>query len=202
LVRQICDAAVVLDSGKMLHFGDPGDGVSIYRAALDRRSGIVQDIIDPTPGGLAMQSPLKLTSVALDPSHGRNGAFSPGEALTVRVRIQASEPVAAARARFILYSHDGVLMANLSTFDVAGHDVLDIAVGVSELVYTIDELPLMDGLYQISILLQDPHETFEYDRLDSVATFTVISGGPGTGRVAFKIGFEHQTVGFTEDVAI
>jgi hypothetical protein len=200
-VRQICDAVVVLDSGKMLHFGDPGDGVSIYRSALDRRSGIVQDIIDPTPGGLSLQSPVKLTSVSLDPSRGQTGAFSPGEGLTVRVRIKASEPVPAARARFILYSHDGILMANLSTFDIAGHDVENIPSGVSELAYTIDELPLMDGLYQISIVLQDPHETFEFDRLDSIATFTVISGGPGTGRVAFKVGFEHHAVGLAEDLA-
>ncbi len=191
LVRQLCDRSVVLDHGKMLHVGDVSEGVAVYRRSLANRGIEVPD--DPaeaeTEGpAVPTKDTVAIQRVWVEPPPDGRSAHQPGDRVSVGLRYRASEEVQGLRGRFILHSHDGILLANISTLDIRGSDIaLSAESSEEEIVFTINDLPLMDGRYFVTLLLQDQTETFEYARSEQEIAFDVSSGGPVTGRVAFDM---------------
>ena len=58
--------------------------------------------------------------------------------------------------------------------------------------FRIDDLPLLDHRYHVSVVLQDPHETREFDHALGAAAFDVVSGGPIVGRAVFAVSADHR----------
>lgn len=186
-VRQVCSHAVVLDHGSVLHDGDVNDAVTIYRRSLASR-GI--EIPDPEGEGAdhEPETPVSDRVVitngeVLPPLDGRS-EFRPGDEVRIRLHYRAAGPVEGLRGRIIIHAHDGVLLINASTYDIRSLDCSSDG-GPGFIEFVVRDLPLMDGRYLVTLVLQDHTETFEYGRLDQQLAFDVNSGGPVTGRVRF-----------------
>ncbi len=192
MVRLFCDMCVVLDSGKMIYFGEPHDGVVAYRDALEARTGIRHGDGTPTELDVAPEKAVELIAVDVLASATGAESFTPGDSVTLSVRYLAQQAVDAMRLSTWIYSHDGILVSAFSTFDVNGHDLHDIAPGPGEVLITFDDLPLLQGSFEVTVALQDVNETFEYDRQSAEASFSVTSGGTGGGRVRLKTTLTHS----------
>jgi ABC-2 type transport system ATP-binding protein len=193
MVRLFCDRAVILDSGRMIYCGEPHDGVVAYRDSLEARTGVRHGDGTPTELSPSSNAVASLVSVTVDsPVHGGE-SYHPGDTVTFRVRYAAAEAIPALRLAIWIYSHDGILVSNFNGSDITGVDLTDIEPGVGEVTITIDDLPLLQGSFEITAALQDVNETFEYDRAEAPTSFSVTSlGGAGAGRVRLKTSIHHR----------
>lgn len=190
MVRFLCDRAVVLDHGSLIHVGDVNDAVTIYRRSLAAQGHEVpaddQDVLDKiATSGPA--SPVRLTRAWVEPPAG-GVAHRPGDRVVIGVEFEA-EVGMTVRARLSVHTHDGVQMVNVSTYDIAGADIKADS-PLTQARISIEDIPFMDGHYLVTVVLQQPDETREYDRSDQSATFDVNSGSPVLGRVALRFGLE------------
>ncbi len=184
-VRQVCSSAVVLDHGRVLHVGDVGKAVTTYRRALANKGIVLPDQAELEPDVPVNDGVIITHTTVVPPTEGRD-AFRPGDTVRLQVHYRTAGPLGGIRGRLIMHSHDGVLLFNASTHDIRGADVVH-ADGDATLEFVIEDLPLMDGRYLVSFVLQDQTETFEYARSDQQTAFDVDSGGPVTGRVRLKM---------------
>ena len=180
-VRQVCSSAVVLDHGKVLHVGNVNDAVTIYRRSLANRGIVLPDAdaeveAEPVP----TNDDVVLVRTWVDPPPNGQEAFRPGDQVHLKVGYRASRPTGGLRARIMIHSHDGILLVNASTHDIRGCDIVHVD-GEGVIDFVIDDLPLMDGRYLVTFVLQDQTETFEYGRSEQSTAFDVNSGRPVTG---------------------
>ncbi len=189
-VRQVCSNAVVLDHGNVLHVGDVGQAVTIYRRALANK-GIVLPTQDEEEPEVPVSDGVFITHTTVVPPESGRDAFRPGDRVRLQVHFRTVGPVGGIRGRLVMHSHDGILLYNASTHDIRGADIIHVD-GDGTLEFVIEDLPLMDGRYLVSFVLQDQTETFEYARSDQQTAFDVDSGGPVTGRVKLKIHVEEH----------
>ncbi|MBT8240488.1 MAG: Wzt carbohydrate-binding domain-containing protein, partial [Acidimicrobiia bacterium] len=196
MVRLFCDRAVILDSGRMIYCGEPHDGVVAYRDSLEARTGVRHGDGTPTELSRSSNEVASLVSVTVDrPTHGGE-SYHPGDTVTFRVRYAAAQAIPALRLAIWIYSHDGILVSNFNGSDITGVDLMNIEPGVGEVAITIDDLPLLQGSFEITAALQEVNETFEYDRAEAPTSFSVTSpGGAGAGRVRLKTSIDHAPSG-------
>ena len=76
----------------------------------------------------------------------------------------------------------------------AGADLV-ASVPEAEARFAIDHLPFTNGRYLVSLVLQEPAETREYDRRDQELAFEVNSGGPVHGRVVLDLSLDCRPCG-------
>ena len=189
-VIQLCDRALVLDHGRSLHVGDTAEAVRVFRHALHSSSGAH----DPAIEAAAVAARGGALTIAGASATGADGSDTvrPGEAVTVELRYLAAEHIPAARARIVLTTHDGVQMLSASTYDLLGHDLVDLS-GAGTIRFRLDDIPLLDGTYRVGLILQDPSEMFQYDENLDACTFDVYTGRPIVGRVELSIHVDHTT---------
>ncbi len=194
MVRFLCDRAVVLDHGHLLHVGDVNDAITIYRRSLAAQGHEVPaddpQILD-TVASSGPASPVRITrSWVEEPPNGRV-SHRPGDRVVIGVAFDSTYPTIV-RGRLIVHTHDGVQMINVSSFDIAATDIGPTA-AVNQTRFVIEDLPLMDGHYLVTVILQEPDETREFDRSEQAVSFDVSSGGPVHGRVVLRFGLESTT---------
>ncbi len=200
LIRELCDRALVLERGRMLHVGSVGEAIETYRAALHdpstrsmaARSG---DRSSRTTSGDRPSTGADRTADEAQPvvirsaevvDAGEEVPFLPGETVRVVVRYRLIEPVEF-RIRLALRSQDNMVMMNRSTTDVLD-EPLPAEPGEVELRFAIDDLPLLDGTYRFAIVAETPDASHVYDRIiPPEAEFTVKGPDPAFGRVAMDI---------------
>ncbi len=214
LVRSLCHRALVLDHGRLLHVGDVGQAITTYRRSLDPGYRLEPDLLDPAEGvndvnravtnegrsiegddvnpaagGSGRQIGITKTWIG-DPPEGSIN-HSPGDRLVIGMQFSAPEGEIV-RGRLSLHSNDGVHLINISTWDISGADIGPTS-AVNEVRFVLDDLPLMDGHYLVTLILQDQHETVEFDRQEQTLAFDVHSGGPVLGRVVMRFSLETST---------
>ncbi|MEL7155821.1 MAG: polysaccharide ABC transporter ATP-binding protein [Actinomycetota bacterium] len=191
MVRNLCHRAMVLDHGDLLHVGDVGDAISIYRRSLDPEGYAAEQppaeteaiVIDPEP-----RLDISIEDAWVEPPASGRPAFQPGDTVGIGLRFRA--PVGEmVRARLHLHADDGVHFANISSWDVTGTEIGPTD-EVNEIRFVIDEFPLTDGHYTITMVLQNPAETVEYDRSEGSLSFDVFTGQPIISRLVLKVGLE------------
>ncbi len=195
-IRELCDRALVLERGKMLHVGSVTEAIETYRAALHDPSTRSM----PSKQGAAQTATPKAASVGVDDDipkpvsllsaevldAGQEVPFMPGESVRITVRYELIEPVDF-RIRLALRSQDNMVMMNRSTTDVFDGP-LPSTPGPVELQFTIDDLPLLDGTYRFAVVAETPDASHVYDRIiPREAEFTVKGPDPAFGRVAMNI---------------
>jgi ABC-2 type transport system ATP-binding protein len=193
MVRHLCDRAVVLDHGQMIHLGDVNEAISTYRRSLAERGHEVPD--DDTPLDLTDQrtddaATARIVDTWVAPPPGGRLFHQPGDRLEIGVRYRTSDQIPV-RGRLILHTHDGMFLLNMSTYDVSGTD-LGPSAGTDQFRFVIDDLPLTDGTFLVTIVLQRPDETAEYDRQDQKLSFDVRSDGPVWGRIVMDVSLKQD----------
>jgi ABC-2 type transport system ATP-binding protein len=185
-IRELCDRALVLERGRMLHVGDVATAIETYRAALhDPASRSMSSRSNrPQTDDVGEWQPVKLLSgevVGVDP----DVPFTPGESVRVAVRYRLDEPVDF-RIRLALRSLDNIVLMNRSTTDI---DVeLPNEPGEVAVEFVIDDLPLLDGTYRFAIVAESPDASTTFDRIiPDAASFAVRGPDPAFGRVNMEV---------------
>jgi len=198
-MTQMCDRALVLESGQPLFTGDAREAANVYRRALHLRAEervahlAAADAATRRHAGIEdvpKRAELKIIGASAENQDGSN-TMAPGDTVVLRCRYRTDTPLLWVRMRVVITDHDGVQILNASTFDLTGEDVAHLQ-GEGEVRFLIHDLPLLDGAYRVGFVFQDPSETFQYDDDLNAADFTIFSGKPLIGRVDLRIVVEHD----------
>jgi ABC-2 type transport system ATP-binding protein len=154
LVRQICDRAVVLDQGEMVIHGEPSMAVREFREHLLVRAGEIRDReATPEVGG-----DVRITDVTIEYPEADRPYVRNGEAATIRIAYEATEPVDDVVVAFALHATDGHVVFGQNTWGLG--EKLRLA-GTGEIAFELQSVALLEGTYPVTINMH----TFEGARM-------------------------------------
>ena len=169
LVRQICDMAVVLDQGEMVTHARPSDAVRAFREHLLTRAGALADRADPTKRHGEL---VRITDVTLEYPEGGRPYVRNGEALTIRVRYEASEPVDDAVMAIALHANDGHVVFGQNTWGLGESLRLE---GSGEVAFHLQSVSLLEGTYPLTVNVHARQGDAMYDTRDQVEHIDVLN---------------------------
>jgi ABC-2 type transport system ATP-binding protein len=200
MVRQICATAAVLDQGKLVAIGPPGESIRAFREHLLQRQAdteaahLAADLLaaeGPEPAGPdegesakhhIKSGAVKITDVRVEyPADNTRPYLCPGDPLTLHIAYDAHEPVDDLIAGVAAYDDDGkLLFAANNLWDPVEHGILD---GPGEFVFEFSSVPLLDGTYCITIGLTTADEGTVYDWHDQKYRFEVMNPTRASGLI-------------------
>jgi ABC-type polysaccharide/polyol phosphate transport system ATPase subunit len=145
-VREVCDAAVMLDYGRVHAMGAPDDVVREMRHRLLQA--------DPAFVPEEGSRELEIAAVAIESDAGTRGSVQPGEGLTITVDVRSETPVPEARVSFAVVSdlHGPVLEARTSDLGVR----LGPVDGKKRVRFKIPPAPWKGGTYYVTVGIDSP----------------------------------------------
>lgn len=190
-VRELCDRAAVLQQGELLYIGEPREAIDVYRTALHGK-------LDAAPADQRHQGRFYVKKEAavelieaqvLKPPDQE--AFSPGDRVPFVVRYKVREP-----CEFVLYlliqARDGNPMVRQNTNHIVG-ERLQVQPGEGEIRFALEDLPLLEDVYRITVVARDAATNDEFDRQNEAAGFRVKGSNGDLGRVKATISYDGST---------
>jgi ABC-2 type transport system ATP-binding protein len=205
LVRQICDRVAVLERGRLVAYGPPGESVRVFREHL-LSGGLHPDTGAPaeevaaaesgdealTPGALQERKrnlKVRITGVTFEhPGTGQRPYLLPGEPLAVRIAFDAVELVDDVVFGIGVYDLEGRVIFGSNT------DFLDCDVGplrgAGAVRFDFASVPLLDGTYLVTLGIHSHDEGTVYDWHEQRHQFEVMNPGRSAGLVALPLQVE------------
>ena len=181
-VERLCERAILLSAGRIVADGPARDAIARYQRMLAEEES-------PAERGAGLREwgtgEARVVDVRLEDGEGEERRqFLSGQALVVRLRIAAAEPVPAPRLTVEFRDANGSLLGvNEAEADELGWDG---SPGTAELVFTAARLPLADGRFQLSVALSHPQSTRQFHRLDPAVEFSVFPDEDQRGWFRFE----------------
>jgi ABC-2 type transport system ATP-binding protein len=185
LVRQVCDKAAVLDHGKLVFHGPPGEAVRSFREHLLGGAG-------PSASRAVVAHQAHITGVQLEyPKHTEGAFMLPGDPLTVRVGYDVVEEITDVAFVIAIYDTLGKLLYRVST-DQLGKPLPSLT-GRGEVVFTIPYVPLLDGSYPLTLGITSAGGGAVYDWREQHEHFEVMNPTPAEGLVDMQMKVDLET---------
>ncbi len=186
-VRRLCSHAIWLDDGTVQAAGSVDDTISAYlrHAAAEEeetRKGTTTSE-DKRRWGTR---DVEITGVSfLDGAGKERHVFQVGEPWAVRLCYRASRRIENPVFGLAVFRNDGLHVCGPNT-QFAGLDI-PVVEGEGDILYRVDNLPLMDGTYFVSVAAHNRASTVTYDFHDRLYTFRVrqVEKGERYGLVSF-----------------
>ena len=192
LVRQICDRAVVIESGRVLAVAPSAEAIHRYHEHLVSVGAAAPEQTDERARPiLSRHQPIHITGVDLE--HGGSGSrpyLLPGDPVTLRVAYEASEPADGVVFSFAIYSTQGTLV-HASDTAILEHP-FDAPVGSGRVVFRFEHMPLLEGSYIVHVAISSATGVV-YDLREQDAAFEVMNPGRARGSVALEPRVEIST---------
>jgi ABC-2 type transport system ATP-binding protein len=204
LVRQICDRAVVLDHGRIVLDGAPGEAVRSFREHLfsgdalavetvtsgrPRHMGKVARGRETVPSIMEQRRNLKvrITDVTFEHAGLAEGRsyLLPHEPLGIRVSYDAEDRVEDVMFGIAIYDVKGINLFGANT-KVLGLEVPP-ADGHAEILFEFADVPLLDGTYLVTLAIQTRDEGVVYDWHEQQWQFEVMNPDRTAGIVAMPM---------------
>ncbi len=166
-VRSLCDHAVWLDHGQMRASGDASHVIDEYLAETNRREAEARrrsgaDVADNEESWRRGTREVEIRAVELIGPSGRpQELYYTGEPLTVRMHYYAHIPIEEPQFGLAIYHADGAHVAGPNN-DAAGFAIKQV-VGAGVVDYTLPGLPLLPGLYRLTVAVHDATGLHAYD---------------------------------------
>jgi ABC-type polysaccharide/polyol phosphate transport system ATPase subunit len=176
-VERLCERAVLLRGGRVELDGTTQEAILRYHRLLAAER-------DPEERGAGLREwgsgeARLLDPVLLDADGAERRQFLPGEALALRVRVEAAAPIEPPLLRWELRGESGLLLAvGVQPTAELGWDGT-----AATLRFEIERLPLADGRFHVRLGLASADGARLYHQLDDAAAFHVYSGTYGAGLV-------------------
>jgi ABC-2 type transport system ATP-binding protein len=204
LVRQICDRAAVLDDGRLIGSGLPGECIRMFRELLVEADAAHEAAWPAEPGGtegvsgegegpqeprVAGFRPIQLVAVDVEhPGSGTRPYLLPGEPLSVHVAFEAIEAVPDVIFVIAVHNKNGDLVFGSDT------EILecpfDAPKGAGRADFIFENVPLLDGTYDVSIGARSRSGGTVYDWREQQDRFEVMNPGRSTGIVDMRLRVE------------
>ncbi len=186
MVRQICDRAAVLDHGNLVTVGAPGEAVLTFRDTLLKRG------LDPAaegvgPGAATTQQVRIVDAQIVYPDPARKHLL-PSEPVRIRLQYEAREPVDDVVFAINIHDQAGNLLLGTNT-DLLGVDVGTVR-GSGEVTFALDRVPLLDGVYVVSLGIHSHDIGISYDHRDQRDFLEVLNTSKTIGLVHFPLHVE------------
>jgi ABC-type polysaccharide/polyol phosphate transport system ATPase subunit len=182
-VRQICSRAIWLDDGMVQMAGNVEDTISAYlsyaaaeEAARMQAAGSegAQEESERRWGSRDVE----IVDVSfLDVTGEKQSVFRVEEPWTVKLRYRAAQRVEAPVIGLAIHRSDGLHVCGPNT-RFAGLDIPFVE-GEGSVSYHVDQLPLMEGSYSVSVSAHNQTDTVMYDYHDRLYDFKVRQTGKG-----------------------
>ena len=189
-VKAMCDRAVYLRKGRVAHVGEAHEVVDEYLTSVGEVTNREQGMI--LEGQRFGTRQVEITAVeCLGPDDTPGSPIIAGRPMTIRLHWLAHEPVDDAEFRVDFWAHvNGVRIAEHTTRlsrtpvgRLAGEGTTELRVG---------DVPLVPGIYALSVAIQNRDGTRDYDHHDRRHHFTVEPGDDdrGAGVLALPVTWE------------
>jgi ABC-2 type transport system ATP-binding protein len=189
-VRQLCDRAVLLDHGRVLHDGTPTQAVRAFRDLNQDMEEADADI-----GGADLGNRRIVIS---NPKVIGGRSIRAGEPLEISFAVTASESVPEWIAGIAIEDSAGQLVYGV-TSENAGQSFGPLPAGHSEISVAFPTVPLAEGVYEFSLAVATPGVRTLFHRVNRVASFRVLSDVVQDGAVnlapAFAVSSAMEAVG-------
>ncbi|MEM8905888.1 MAG: ABC transporter ATP-binding protein [Actinomycetota bacterium] len=155
-VRQICDRAAVLNSGRLIAVGDPDECIRRYRDTLLNRATWYDD--DDEPGDPAVLTSaramatqlVRIDRISVERADGAvDEPVRPGDPVQVHLDWIADEAVDDVAVSFMLFDQDGHTLYG-SNSDQLGQPIGPLH-GAGRLTFELGDLPLLKGAFTLSL---------------------------------------------------
>ncbi len=180
-IKNICNRAILINSGHIEYVGDPDDVLDYYSALLAKGGKCVDEIKKPEKDGGIRSGNGKLSIAAVELLH--NGVITyhiaPGVELCVTVKVQVEESVGEFCIGISIRDRYGNVMVGTNTELLKSnpHTVKDTKFLRAQ--FYFPTLNIGPGSYTVSVALHDSysHVVANYDWWDKAALFEVV-GSP------------------------
>ncbi len=209
MLRQICDRVVVLENGKVVTVGPPGEAIRAFRDCLlagevpvalppveDEEEGAVGSVVQPE------RRVVITDAVARHSGPPGRDFLVPGDSLRLEVQFQVNEPltnvsfgceVLAGTAGFVAFNCD----SSMPDFN----QVHNLVPGRYRVDFDFDELWLLDQTFTINVRIQDAGGGVVHARLEPAASFAMVSNGRATGFVKLPLRINLSETGSAAAIA-
>ena len=195
MVRKICNRAAVLDHGDLIIDAEPALAVRTFREHLfaTGRGHEVDIATEPETGEEGETGPesrrtlkVKVRHVSVRYPHQDERAYLiSGDPLEVEITIEASEPVEGVNLGLGFLDQEGRTLWTTNT-EYMGHTI-ERFVGSTTVTWSFDQVPLLDGNYDIHVGLVGPDGGTIYDWIDAMPGFEVLSPNKVFGVVQLPV---------------
>ncbi len=174
LARSLCTRALWLDHGKLMEIGEVEPVLSRY---LNHASAAASQRL--SAGGVSAAQRfgsrlVEIVEVRLTNLQGEaQNIFETGQPLVLQLDYQTHGPVAHPVFGMGIHRQDGTHVTGPNT-SLVGLD-LGVIEGKGTITYTVPYLPLLDGLYLISVSAHDRNDVDWYDFHDRAYSFRVVN---------------------------
>jgi lipopolysaccharide transport system ATP-binding protein len=175
LVESMCDRAVWLEHGRVVADGTANSVVHQY-LVRDQAIEAARLAQAPEPQPANRWGSRLIEIVAVRVSDGKGTAqtlFKTGDKLVLQMDYQAHAPVPSPTFGMAIHRQDGIHITGPNTaFAGINLPTLD---GKGTVTYTIPALPLLEGLYHISVAVLNHDDTEMFDYHDRLYPFRVVN---------------------------
>lgn len=181
VVRSLCGRALWFDQGRLVADGSSDAVVLQYLThATQLEAGRLARLTDDTQGGAAEgattggRASLRIASVQLHDESGQPQLiFQTGDRLVIDIEYQADAPVEGPVFGIAIHRHDGVHVTGPNTA-FAGLNLQTLtSTGVVR--YELPALPLLDGLYHLTVAIVNHDNSVILDYHDKRYPFRVLN---------------------------
>jgi ABC-2 type transport system ATP-binding protein len=192
-VRQLCDRAVLLDHGRMVVDGTPTEAVRAFRdlnQAAEESRGQSADVAALGTGRVTIA---QVTAGDADGQPVRT--IRSGDPLRLSFRVETGAPLDDWIVGVALEDSAGQVVWG-SNSDMQGVVLPDLPAGAHDVAVSFPEVPLTEGVFQVTVAVADTGNRTVFHRVNRVATFRVVTDAYEDGTVHLRP--EYQVAG--EDV--
>lgn len=167
-IQRICDQVAWIEKGELRLVGDPAVVVPEY-LSTSRSGGQTQET---TAGQRWGSGEVRVERVTfLDSAMQETNSLRTGESATVRLVMRCSEPFDSSllTLRISDMNNDNVWMSNSKQNDTP----MPLTVGTHTVDVTLSALPLLDGVYELSLAIGNESGSHEWDHWEKRVKFNV-----------------------------
>ncbi|MBN1096058.1 ABC transporter ATP-binding protein [Blastococcus sp. TML/C7B] len=186
-VRQLCDRAVLLDHGRQVVDGTPTEAVRAFRDL----NQAAEEAEEEKNVDLAAQGTRRVTisEVSVADSDGRPVRTLPsGAGLQVRFRVDPGSRLDDWIVGVAVEDSGGQVVWGANS-DMQGFTLPELSGGPEEVTVEFPEVPLSEGVYQVSVAVASTGNRTVYHRVNRVATFRVVTDAYEDGAVHLAPGY-------------
>ena len=167
-IRALCGSAVWLKNGEIR---EQGDSAAVVGSYLREAHGAVERQLESSAHRLGSGEAEILEVTFLDAAGKEEATFRTGDPMTIRMRYRSAPEVRDASCGVAVYRSDTGAYVFGQNSKAAGVDIPLGGLGTIE--FTLPNLPLLQGRYEVSLSLHNNDMTTIFDRFDRAHSFSV-----------------------------